>query len=282
MVSKRLSAITEGRGSWFNNLTTEGRIHGSVNPQGTVTYRGTHTNLGQVPSVHSASDKHEHLGYKKGEILLGHEGGYGAECRELFSHGMDDTWSFMGCDMSGIEFRLLAHYLHQFDGGALTDTVLNGDIHSVNQKAAGLPTRDLAKTFIYAFIYGGGDGKLGSIVGGDRGTGAILRAKFLQGMPAIATLETLVTTGSKTRTSLESLTDARSRLSRPMSPSTIYYKALVQSCPKHGCENSINWHKQPDLLGVLITCSSCGSMMNYSVRSKQLELMSWGGSVSLL
>jgi DNA polymerase I-like protein with 3'-5' exonuclease and polymerase domains len=169
MVSKRLSAISEGKGSWFNNLSAEGRIHGSVNPQGTVTHRATHSkpNLGQVPKVGIP---------------------YGAECRELFSHGMGPDWTFMGCDMSGIEFRLLAHYLYQFDNGALVDTVLNGDIHSVNQKAAGLPTRDLAKTFIYAFIYGGGDGKLGSIVGGTIADGARLRAKFLKGMPALGTL----------------------------------------------------------------------------------------------
>ncbi len=169
MVCKRLSALVDGAGSWFNKVTKEGRIHGNVNAQGTVTYRGTHNNpnLGQIPKVGKP---------------------YGAECRALFSHGMGSGWSFMGCDMSGIEFRLLAHYLHQFDGGALTDTVLNGDIHSVNQKAAGLPTRDMAKTFIYAFIYGGGDGKLGAIVGGTRERGSALRAKFLKGMPALATL----------------------------------------------------------------------------------------------
>ena len=168
-VAKRLSAIVDGKGSWFNKVTKEGRIHGTVNAQGTVTYRGTHNNpnLGQIPKVGKP---------------------YGAECRALFSHGMGDGWSFMGCDMSGIEFRLLAHYMHQFDGGALVDTVLNGDIHSVNQEAAGLTTRDLAKTFIYAFIYGGGDGKLGNIVGGDRAKGGRLRAKFLKGMPALATL----------------------------------------------------------------------------------------------
>jgi DNA polymerase I-like protein with 3'-5' exonuclease and polymerase domains len=169
MVCKRLSALSEGKGSWFNNLTSENRIHGSVNAQGTVTYRGTHNNpnLGQIPKVGKP---------------------YGAECRDLFSHGMGDGWSFMGCDMSGIEFRLLAHYLHRFDGGDLRDTVLHGDIHSSNQKAAGLPTRDMAKTFIYAFIYGGGDAKLGSIVGKGLKEGGILRARFLKGMPAIATL----------------------------------------------------------------------------------------------
>lgn len=185
-VSKRLSALSEGKGSWLNNLTSEGRIHGSVNAQGTVTYRGTHRdpNLGQVPKVKKD---------KEGNILTGLEGRYGAECRELFHTGFGPDWCIMGCDMSGIEFRLLAHYLHRFDGGELVDTVLNGDIHSVNQKAAKLPSRDLAKTFIYAFIYGGGDGKLGSIVGGSRADGGKLRAQFLKGMPALKTLIDRVT-----------------------------------------------------------------------------------------
>ena len=141
VTDKRLSFITGAKGSWFNKVTKEGRIHGTVNPQGTVTYRGSHSdpNLGQIPKVQKD---------KEGNVLYGLEGGYGAECRELFSHGMGPDWKFMGCDMSGIEFRLLAHYLYQFDDGALADTVLHGDIHSLNQKAAGLPTRDLAKTFI--------------------------------------------------------------------------------------------------------------------------------------
>jgi len=190
VVSKRLSAISEGKGSWFNNLTKEGRIHGSVNAQGTVTYRGTHNkpNLGQIPKVGKP---------------------YGAECRELFSHGMGSDWSFMGCDMSGIEFRLLAHYLHGFDGGELVDTVLNGDIHSVNQAAAGLATRDLAKTFIYAFIYGGGDGKLGSIVGKGRSEGTRLRAQFLKGMPAIKTLIQRVTNYRKANKGYIKVLDGR-------------------------------------------------------------------------
>lgn len=178
---KILSSLAEAKGSWFNTLTKEGRIHGSVNAQGCNTFRASHSgpNLAQVPKV---------LQNKEGGILTGFAGGYGSECRSLFSHGRGSDWSFMGCDMSGIEFRLLAHYLARFDGGELADTVLNGDIHSVNQKAAGLPTRDNAKTFIYAFIYGGGDAKLGDIVGKDRAEGARLRAKFLKGMPALATL----------------------------------------------------------------------------------------------
>ena len=190
MVEKRISAIQKGRGSWFNNLTPEGRIHGSVNPQGTITYRASHSNpnLGQIPKVGKP---------------------YGAECRELFSHGMGAGWKFMGCDMSGIEFRLLAHYLFRFDGGNLVNTVLNGDIHTENQKAAGLPTRDLAKTFIYCFIYGGGDFKLGSIVGKGREEGAKLRAQFLKGMPALAELIQRVTNYRKANKGYIRILDGR-------------------------------------------------------------------------
>ena len=190
MVCKRLSALSEGKGSWFNNLTPEGRIHGSVNPQGTVTYRGTHNNpnLGQVPKVGKP---------------------YGAECRDLFSHGFGDDFTFLGCDMSGIEFRLLAHYLYRFDNGQLVDIVLNGDIHSINQKAAGLPTRDMAKTFIYAFIYGGGDAKLGSIVGKGREHGAKLRAQFLRNLPALAELLKRVTAYRKVNKGYIRILDGR-------------------------------------------------------------------------
>ncbi len=200
MVSKRLSALRDGAGSWFNTQK-EGRIHGSVNSLGTVTFRATHNspNLGQVPSVHSATKKHEHLGYKKGDILLGKEGVYGAECRELFSHGEGAGWKFMGCDMSGIEFRLLAHFCAGFDGGELADLVINGDIHVHNQKMAGLDTRNQAKTFIYALIYGAGDANLGTQLGGGRYKGAKARKTFMTNMPALATLLQRVTTYRKNK-----------------------------------------------------------------------------------
>ena len=168
MVNKRLSALRDGAGSWFNTVK-DGRIHGSVNSLGTVTFRATHNspNLGQVPSVGKP---------------------YGGECRDLFSHGYGAGWKFMGCDMSGIEFRLLAHFCAPFDKGALVDLVLNGDVHSHNQKMAGLETRDQAKTFIYALIYGAGDANLGAQLGGGRYKGAKARKNFMTNMPALATL----------------------------------------------------------------------------------------------
>jgi DNA polymerase-1 len=77
-----------------------------------------------------------------------------------------------------------------------TNEILNGDIHSANQSAAGLATRDEAKTFIYAFLYGAGDAKIGSIVGGSSTVGKRLKDKFLQNTPALAELRERVSTAA--------------------------------------------------------------------------------------
>jgi DNA polymerase I-like protein with 3'-5' exonuclease and polymerase domains len=81
---------------------------------------------------------------------------------------------------------MLAHYMAPYDRGAYADVILNGDIHTHNQQKAGLPTRNNAKTFIYGFLYGAGDAKVGKIVGGSSKQGASLKAKFLTELPALA------------------------------------------------------------------------------------------------
>jgi DNA polymerase-1 len=45
----------------------------------------------------------------------------------------------VGVDMSGIELRVLAHYMGKWDDGAYVKTVLAGDPHTVNRIALGLP-----------------------------------------------------------------------------------------------------------------------------------------------
>jgi DNA polymerase I-like protein with 3'-5' exonuclease and polymerase domains len=118
-------------------------------------------NLAQVPSVKAP---------------------YGEECRALFM--VPKGRKLVGADASGLELRCLAHYMGRWDHGEYAKVILEGDIHSVNQTAAGLPTRDNAKTFIYAFLYGAGDAKIGSIIGKGKKAGAALKAKFLRGLPA--------------------------------------------------------------------------------------------------
>ncbi|WP_295843236.1 DNA polymerase [uncultured Xanthomonas sp.] len=167
IVNKRLGQLAEGDEAWLKAIKKDGRIHGSVNQNAAVTGRMTHSkpNIAQVPKVGVP---------------------YGAECRALFC--VPTGKLLVGADASGLELRCLAHFMAKHDGGEYAKVILEGDIHSVNQAAAGLPTRDNAKTFIYAFLYGAGDAKLGSIVGKGRMAGAKLRAKFLAGLPALEKL----------------------------------------------------------------------------------------------
>ena len=167
LVAKRLGQLAEGNQAWLK-LMKHGRIHGRVNTNGAVTGRCTHQNpnMAQVPACRAE---------------------YGQECRDLFKAGKG--FKLVGCDASGLELRMLAHYLALFDGGEYAQTVVTGDVHTLNQKAAGLETRDQAKTFIYAFLYGAGDAKIGEIVGGSAAEGQMLKRKFLSNLPALRKLQ---------------------------------------------------------------------------------------------
>ena len=160
LVQKRIAQVQ----SWLEAVEEDGRVHGYVNSNGAVTGRMTHSspNMAQVPAVYSP---------------------YGKECRQAWT--VPKGYSLVGCDASGLELRMLAHYM---DDEAYTNEIINGDIHTANQMAAGLPTRDKAKTFIYAFLYGAGDAKIGSIVDGTKRDGAKLKAKFLKNTPSLGAL----------------------------------------------------------------------------------------------
>ena len=66
----------------------------------------------------------------------------------------------VGADLSGIELRMLSHYLARFDQGRYADILINGDIHQVNADKIGI-SRKQVKTVTYAFLYGAGDEKIG-------------------------------------------------------------------------------------------------------------------------
>jgi DNA polymerase-1 len=168
-ISKRVAMIK----SWIEAIDEEdGRVHGSVNSCGAVTGRMTHSkpNLAQVPASYSP---------------------YGKECRALWM--VPEGKKLVGMDASGLELRMLAHYMNDKD---YTEEILNGDIHTANQMAAGLQSRDSAKTFIYAFLYGAGDAKIGDVVGGTAKDGAKLKAEFLANTPALRVLREQVSRGS--------------------------------------------------------------------------------------
>lgn len=175
LIQKRAGQLSEGAQAWLKS-EKKGRIHGSINPNGAVTGRATHSypNIAQVPSGGSA---------------------YGPECRSLFT--VPPGWKLVGADASGLELRCLAHFMARYDGGKYGEVLLNGDIHSVNQEAAGLPTRANAKTFIYGYLYGAGDAKIGMIVGKDAAEGKRLKAQFLKKTPALKKLRDAVQEAAK-------------------------------------------------------------------------------------
>ena len=160
MLQKRIAQIE----SWIEHIQADGRVHGKVITNGAVTGRMTHhsPNMAQVPNT--------------GAI-------YGAECRNLWT--VEKGCKLVGIDASGLELRMLAHYMNDNE---YTNEVVSGDIHTANQTAAGLETRNQAKTFIYAFLYGAGAAKIGSVVGGSAKEGQKLITNFLRNTPKLERL----------------------------------------------------------------------------------------------
>jgi DNA polymerase I-like protein with 3'-5' exonuclease and polymerase domains len=173
VIDKRLGQLSDGNQAWLKKVNTnDSKIHGSIRNNGAVTGRATHShpNLAQVPSSSAP---------------------FGSECRGLFSVPVGK--SLVGADLSGLELRCLAHYMGQYDSGAYAKQLLEGDIHTTNQHAAGLNDRAQAKRFIYAFLYGAGAEKIGEVVGGSKKEGAMLKKRFLAKTPALKKLITNVT-----------------------------------------------------------------------------------------
>ena len=132
-ITKMLGMISEGANAWLKLSTTAKRIHHHCSVA-TNTHRCAHRNpnLGQTPADE--------------------------RFRKLFipSSGLH----MVGADLSGIELRMLAHYLARYDQGRYADILLNGDIHQVNADRIGI-SRRAVKTVTYAMLYGAGDEKIG-------------------------------------------------------------------------------------------------------------------------
>jgi len=154
--------------AWVKACSDESRVHCRYRTLGAITNRMScvSPNLQQVPAVRVE---------------------YGKDCRELFE--APEGRKLIDTDAAGLELRVLAHYMND---GRFTREVLEGDVHTANQQMAGLETRDQAKTFIYALLYGAGDAKIGSVVNGSSKDGAELRERFMANMPSYRRLSEAV------------------------------------------------------------------------------------------
>jgi len=169
-LQKALGQLSDGANAWLKTVTKEGRIH-HVCQLATNTGRNAHSrpNLGQTSSD--------------------------PRCRKLFLPGKG--MAQVGADASGLELRMLGHYLAHFDGGSFADVVVNGDIHQQNADRVGCSRKDV-KTLTYAFIYGASDKKIGTSL--DKSLddkkatvlGKEIRRKFLEAIPGLEGLLTAV------------------------------------------------------------------------------------------
>ena len=132
-LTKQLGMISEGVNAWQKLVTTSSRIHHHCSVA-TSTFRCANRkpNLGQVPSNENF--------------------------RKLFT--ASPHMVMCGADLSGIELRILSHYLARFDRGRYAEILVSGDIHQTNADRIGI-TRSQVKTVTYAFLYGAGDTKIG-------------------------------------------------------------------------------------------------------------------------
>ena len=210
---------------WIDKCRGDHCLAAGANPLGTNTGRMRHRCVVNVPkaSVFGKGDPLEGGLWWSDEV--NHEGEaqpvpFGTEMRSLFTHR--PSRRFVGHDASGLELRMLAHYMNDKE---FTEQVLHGDIHSYNQRLAGLPTRDSAKTFIYAFIYGAGDAKLGSIVNGSKADGTRLRNTFLSALPSLGKLIDNVKKAS-TRGYLKGLDGRKIWMRRDSNGDVMQHKAL--------------------------------------------------------
>ncbi|WP_420381669.1 DNA polymerase [Novosphingobium sp.] len=205
LVLKRIGMLSAGKKAWLKvcreteqpNGQKTYRIHGRVNTCGAGTGRCTHSdpNLAQVPK-NTAGTKQ----YPDAPML------HGSACRDLFEAAA--PYELVGFDGSSLELCMLAHYTSAWDKGEYATVVSEGDkskgtdphswlrdLVGTNLLGAGDLGRDNAKTTMYAFVYGAGNEKLGSIVlphgtlSEKREVGAEVKAKVMGAFTAMGKLQ---------------------------------------------------------------------------------------------
>ena len=148
---------------WLDQ-TVDGRLHGNMWTIGTPTFRARHEVIVNLPAV-SAS--------------------WGKELRELFI--ADSGWRVVGADSSGNQLRGLCHYVGNED---FTNEVIYGDQHQRNADALGC-SRPVAKSYLYAYLFGAGDAKLGQVLTGksNAAAGRKSREDFAKGIKGLQELK---------------------------------------------------------------------------------------------
>jgi DNA polymerase I-like protein with 3'-5' exonuclease and polymerase domains len=184
LYDKRLQKFDE----WFRELNPKtGCIHGKVFGCGAHTHRMTHRNPNTANISKVATKKVKNEQGVEDEILVwGVEGDYSTDMRACFVTRDKLKRRLVGVDLAGIQLRAFAHYANDKE---YTEQILSGDIHSHNREilkklaAQAIETlglkpedvvfltkdpkgqRNISKTFIYGYLFGAGNKKVGEILG---------------------------------------------------------------------------------------------------------------------
>ena len=153
------ASVIEG---WLSK-EVNGRLHGNMWTVGTPTFRCRHEVIVNLPAITAS---------------------WGKELRELLI--ADSGHVIVGADSSGNQLRGLCHYV---GNTSFTNEVVYGDQHQRNADALGT-TRPLAKNYLYAYLFGAGDGKLGQVLTGktNPGVGKKSREDFAKGIKGLNAL----------------------------------------------------------------------------------------------
>jgi DNA polymerase-1 len=183
----------EGRRSslveWLGQVKEDGRIHGTINNIGAWTGRCAHNapNTANIPSAFHGEAKTAVEEVKKQ---------YDSHLRSCWTTP-SGSW-LVGTDADGIQLRVLADYLWRyFDADQYAQAIMQGkkedetDIHNVNKRALGLnhATRDMAKTFIYAWLLGAGVAKTAQILKVNQRQAAQARDNFVKSIDGLSQLK---------------------------------------------------------------------------------------------
>ena len=183
MVWSHRRSLIEGL---LDRLRPDGRLGAAANPDATPTHRMKHIGVVNIPAARSLFGKELRSLFRGGPLGSAEVFWYEFKTKKkTYKRRLKGRYVFVGYDGAGLELRMLAHYIND---PSFTKEVVDGDIHTKNQLAAGLPTRDDAKTIIYCLTYGGGDAKLGLIVGGTSKEGARIREAIMKTYPGLAAL----------------------------------------------------------------------------------------------
>jgi hypothetical protein len=159
-----------------------GRLYGDVIDIGAATGRQTHKIIANIPSPKAK---------------------YGSDIRSMFI--CDEDKVLISADGAGYQARVVAHFGRDEE---MSNEILKGDIHQKNADAIQC-TRNEAKPFFFAFLFGAGGNKLGTILGRSSNEGNKAKDAFLNRWPALAKLTEQVKAVAQQRGYLKGLDGRR-------------------------------------------------------------------------